>query len=193
MRVNTRNVAAFRVETAIFRKFEPRPYSMEVDGQEFKFVDKDSSPTHYYLTKGEADRWTFTATPLAPMGTVKAGGTSMDDAFVSRFIVVLPEGPGHSDRPTKWATSESARFLARWRSLMRGDAIVKKASQITPEELFVEGAHRQRDHLRWRGTEFGIPYLGEPGSDHPDGIDHQGQVYGSTTWFPVARSEGLIN
>jgi hypothetical protein len=59
----------------------------------------------------------------------------MDDAFVSRFIVVLPEGPGHSDRTTKWATSESARFLARWRSLMRGDAIVKKASQITPEDM----------------------------------------------------------
>src|SRR5690606_37830942 len=58
-------------------------------------------------------------------------------------------------------------------------------------ELFVEGGHRQRDHLRWRGTEYEIPYLGEPGSDHPNGVEQAGQPYGDTTCFPVARNEQL--
>lgn len=73
------------------------------------------------------------------------------------------------------------------------DDVIRHVIEERRRELFVEGAHRQRDHLRWRGTEFEVPYLGEPGSDHPDGIDHQGQVYGSTTCFPVARNEGIIN
>lgn len=73
------------------------------------------------------------------------------------------------------------------------DDVIRHVIEERRRELFVEGAHRQRDHLRWRGTQFAVPYLGEPGSDHPDGIDHQGQVYGSTTCFPVARNEGIIN
>lgn len=52
-------------------------------------------------------------------------------------------------------------------------------------EFFVEGGHRLRDHLRWRGTEYEVPFLGEPGSDHPDGVDQNGDPYGSTTCFPV--------
>ena len=67
--------------------------------------------------------------------------------------------------------------------------VIRHVIEERRREFFVEGAHRQRDHLRWRGTEFNVPYLGEPGSDHPDGIDHQGQIYGSTTCFPVAQNE----
>lgn len=73
------------------------------------------------------------------------------------------------------------------------DDVIRHVIEERRRELFVEGAHRQRDHLRWRGTSFAVPYLGEPGSDHPDGIDHQGQVYGNTTCFPVAQNEGIIN
>jgi len=73
------------------------------------------------------------------------------------------------------------------------DDVIRHVIEERRRELFVEGAHRQRDHLRWRGTQFQVPYLGEPGSDHPDGIDHQGQVYGSTTCFPVAQNEGIVN
>ena len=52
-------------------------------------------------------------------------------------------------------------------------------------ELFAEGGGRLRDHLRWRGTEHEVPFLGEPGSDHPNGVDQYGQPYEDWTCFPV--------
>ena len=67
--------------------------------------------------------------------------------------------------------------------------VVRHVIEERRRELFVEGGHRQRDHLRWRDTAWEIPYLGEPGSDHPSGVDQYGQPYGSTTCFPVAQNE----
>lgn len=71
------------------------------------------------------------------------------------------------------------------------DDVIRQVIEERRREFFVEGGHRQRDHLRWRGTPFNIPYLGEPGSDHPNGVDQYGQVYGTTTCFPVALNEQL--
>lgn len=73
------------------------------------------------------------------------------------------------------------------------DDVIRHVIEERRRELFVEGGHRARDHLRWRGTAFEVPYLGEPGSDHPDGVDQYGQPYGSTTCFPVAQNEQLTS
>ncbi|MEE8476910.1 MAG: hypothetical protein V3S19_00990 [Gemmatimonadales bacterium] len=43
--------------------------------------------------------------------------------------------------------------------------------------------------LRFRGTQFEIPFLGEPGSIHPDGFDQNGGNYGTTTCFPLPAVE----
>jgi hypothetical protein len=56
-------------------------------------------------------------------------------------------------------------------------------------ELFAEGGHRLNDMLRYRGTPFNIPFKGEPGSVHPNGVDQTGDVYGTTTCFPLPVSE----
>ena len=69
------------------------------------------------------------------------------------------------------------------------DDVIRHVIEERRREFFVEGGHRHRDHLRWRGTPFNIPYLGEPGSDHPNGVDQYGQVYGTTTCFPIAQNE----
>jgi hypothetical protein len=69
--------------------------------------------------------------------------------------------------------------------------VIRHVIEERRRELFVEGGHRQRDHLRWRDTAWEIPYLGEPGSDHPNGVDQYGQPYGSTTCFPVAQNEQI--
>jgi hypothetical protein len=69
------------------------------------------------------------------------------------------------------------------------DDVIRHVIEERRREFFVEGGHRHRDHLRWRGTPFNIPYLGEAGSDHPNGVDQYGQVYGTTTCFPVAQNE----
>jgi len=60
-------------------------------------------------------------------------------------------------------------------------------------EFFVEGGHRFNDMLRFRGSVHEIPFLGEPGSIHPDGLDHTGYAYGSMTCFPLPDVERAGN
>jgi len=52
-----------------------------------------------------------------------------------------------------------------------------------------EGGHRLNDMLRYRGTPFNIPFKGEPGSVHANGVDQTGNVYGTTTCFPLPTVE----
>jgi hypothetical protein len=56
-------------------------------------------------------------------------------------------------------------------------------------ELFLEGGHRLNDMLRFRGTPYEIPFLGEPGSIHPDGVDQSGFEYGTATCLPLPDVE----
>lgn len=69
------------------------------------------------------------------------------------------------------------------------DDMIRLVIEERRRELFAEGGHRQNDHLRFRGTRFNVPFKGEPGSYHPNGIDHLGQPYGTTTCFPLPTVE----
>src|SRR5690606_9905577 len=60
-------------------------------------------------------------------------------------------------------------------------------------ELFVEGGHRMNDMLRFEGTPHDIPWLGEPESIHPDGVDTVGGAYGDVTCFPLPSVERIGN
>jgi len=59
----------------------------------------------------------------------------IDDGFKDRFIVVLPDNDSGQTAVDRWVRAEAAHFLVRWRSLMRGDAIVRKASEVTAQDL----------------------------------------------------------
>lgn len=60
-------------------------------------------------------------------------------------------------------------------------------------ELFAEAGHRMNDMLRLEGTPWDIPWLGEPGSIHPNGQDSVGGAYGTTTCFPLPDVERIGN
>lgn len=51
-------------------------------------------------------------------------------------------------------------------------------------QLFVLGGHRLHDMLR-----FDIPFLGDPGSIHPNGLDQTGAEYGNLTCFQLPEVE----
>ncbi len=59
----------------------------------------------------------------------------IDDGFKSRFVVVLPDRVPDGTASDKWTRIEASHFLNRWRSLMRGDAIVRKANEITEKDI----------------------------------------------------------
>lgn len=65
------------------------------------------------------------------------------------------------------------------------DDVIRLIQEERVRELFSEGGHRLRDHLRWRGTPLEIPFLGEPGSIHPGG-----QLLDPDTGAPLREYEG---
>ena len=73
--------------------------------------------------------------------------------------------------------------------------VIRHIIQERLREFFSEGGHRLRDMLRWRGTAYEIPFLGEPGSIHPDGrlLDPETNLplreYADATCFPVPTVE----
>lgn len=75
------------------------------------------------------------------------------------------------------------------------DDVLRLIQEERIRELFSEGGHRLRDHLRWRGTALEIPFLGEPGSIHPGGqlLDPDTGAplrnYENGTCFPVPTVE----
>lgn len=73
------------------------------------------------------------------------------------------------------------------------DDVIRQVIEERRRELFLEGGHRFNDHYRLQGTAYAIPYKGEPGSFHPDGIDHTGLPYGNTTCFPLPDVERASN
>jgi hypothetical protein len=73
------------------------------------------------------------------------------------------------------------------------DQVIAQVIEERRRELFTEGGHRLNDHLRFRGTPFNIPFKGEAGSIHPNGVDATNLPYGSTTCFPLPTVERIGN
>ncbi len=67
--------------------------------------------------------------------------------------------------------------------------VIHQVIEERRRELFIEGGQRLNDHIRFRDTEFRIPFLGEPGSDHPNGFNHKDVPYGPTTCIPLPTIE----
>ena len=59
--------------------------------------------------------------------------------------------------------------------------------------FFLEGGHRLVDMIRFRGGSYNIPFLGEAGSIHPEGLDQTGAEYGTLTCWELPAVEVLGN
>lgn len=69
-----------------------------------------------------------------PMKRVESHGP-IDDAFRGRFILVTPSGQSKNAKFQAWQEFELAHFRDRWRSLMRGEALVKMDTEVTSEDV----------------------------------------------------------
>jgi hypothetical protein len=71
--------------------------------------------------------------------------------------------------------------------------VVAQVIEERRREMFTEGGLRLNDHLRFAGTPWAIPFKGEPGSIHPNGVDATGLPYGDTKCFPLPTVERIGN
>src|SRR5262249_27671373 len=59
----------------------------------------------------------------------------IDDAFLDSFLFVLPTGKPLNDKAGAWVEAESKRAVEHWRKQFRGEARVKKDSEVTDEDI----------------------------------------------------------
>ena len=72
-----------------------------------------------------------------PSGLRKKHGLQgpIDDAFMDSFIFVQPSGSCRSEVVDKWVKAEFDHARTHWRQQMRGDAVVKRDTEVTEADI----------------------------------------------------------
>lgn len=80
------------------------------------------------------NRWTLGP---APSALAKQHGLQgpIDDAFLSRFVFVLPTGAAAMPGTAERIAAEQARAIREWRRQFRGEPIVKKDTELTDADI----------------------------------------------------------
>jgi hypothetical protein len=130
MRVKTKNVDRFELDPIKV------PAGLEIDGV---MVDPvwDMPHTRDWL-KQKSGEWKSRASMTGKAEVIeKRRGQCgpIEEPLKRPFLVVLPEGDSGSPQITEWAKAESSHFITRWRGLMRGDPMVKKAGEVTAADM----------------------------------------------------------
>lgn len=157
---------------------DPRTPVRTVGNQAFDF-----STIHYFT-----DKYTSRADP-APMTSWEAAQLIIAEASAQMGDLSMAVGAINGLR--------AKAGLPEW----AGGATASQTDVLTAvlaersRELFVEQAWRFNDMLQHRGTSQQIPFLGEPGSIHPNGLDQTGAEYGTVTcWeLPLVETNGNSN
>jgi hypothetical protein len=108
----------------------------------------------------------------------------IDDAFLGPFLAVTPDTPPANPRFATWMKDELAYLAERWENTFRGTLPVKKASEVTKEEM----ASR---HLILWGDPAGNPLIAKFLETTPDITWNSGtltigrQSFDAATHVPV--------
>jgi hypothetical protein len=134
VRVTTKNVDGFEMHpsAALWEVgTDSKPLVVEIDGQRL-------TGAWLYCRKDKAGKWKL----ISDIETKSEGRSGkayvpgpIEEPLKRPFLVVLPEGDSASPQVTAWVNSESSHYLTRWRSLMRGDVRVKKAADVTADDM----------------------------------------------------------
>lgn len=150
IRVQTQNITALALELA------EQLWKVRIDGQTLTLAPRATrasspgggAPTPAEQSQASPDRrWRFFVRKLGQWELVEADPTAqglrkapgvqgpIDDAFLSRFLVVAPSGRSPNARFQAWVETELAHFRQRWRALMRGELPLKLDRDVTEEDL----------------------------------------------------------
>lgn len=125
--VKTKNIAAMRLTG-------PNVGSeVTIDGQKVALARSAGQAAPVILVKNEG-RWSTQAELPWQVGKRKTPGLQgpIDDAFVSRFTLILPDR--EESAVDRWARFESQHFSERWKMLMRGEARTREASKLAGDD-----------------------------------------------------------
>jgi dienelactone hydrolase len=128
-----------------------------------------------------------------PEGLRKQHGLQgpIDDAFMSRFIMVTPTGAPMSKAVGERIANEQARAIREWRKQFRGDAMVRKDSEITDADvassnLVLWGDPRSNRVLARIAAKLPVEWTETM-------LKYRGQTFDSTTHMPVLIFPNPLN
>ncbi|MFN0104737.1 MAG: prolyl oligopeptidase family serine peptidase [Bryobacteraceae bacterium] len=136
LQVTTSNVSALTID------FGPGGAPVElvgkaaiaIDGQTVSVTGPASDRSWMVHLAKTGGKWT--AVPARPAGKVKRHGLQgpIDDAFMNSFLFVIPSGAPAGEAGKRLA-AEQDRAIREWRRQFRGDARVKKDSEVTESDI----------------------------------------------------------
>jgi hypothetical protein len=117
----------------------------------------------------------------------------IDDAFMSRFVVVAPSGKSKNAAFQSWVDFELARFKDRWRALMRSELPVVRDvdfdfTAYTPTNIVLYGDADSNAVIKQLGTEFPVSFAGSRWSFGQQAFD--GDRYVPAMIFPSTLPRG---
>ena len=208
IQVQTQNVTALALELA------ERPWKLRLDGQTLSIAPRQEAAPSPPAPPATADpgrpagqrRWHFFVRKLGQwelvdedptaMGLRKAPGQQgpIDDAFMSRFLVVSPSGRSPNPRFQAWVEAELAHFRQRWRALMRGDLPLKQDHEVTDADLaagtnlVVWGDVHSNQLLARLASQLPIRYEGQRFS--LGGVSYDGDRFAPVLVYPRRDAAG---
>ncbi len=143
LQLTTKNISLMYIEFPLSVRKENETVEFTIDGanltQKLFRSERGRLSNESYLLKSDGKWQTLTPAELRdqrhkPRKQLMVQGP-IDDAFISRFLVVTPSGNSRNDRFQKWQEFELAHFRSRWKALMRGDFLEKKDVDVSNVDI----------------------------------------------------------
>jgi len=115
----------------------------------------------------------------------------IDDAFMDRFVFVVPTGQPMNEATGKWVTSEVTRARENWRRHYRGDAPVVEDSALTEDQIANANLVLWGDPTSNRVLARILPRLPIQWSNET--LTMNGRSYGATSHVPVLIFPNPVN
>ena len=117
--------------------FDPtRPVEVHIGQENFKAgqVGSDGSWKATFH-RGAGGRWETGPAPAGGLRKRHGLQGPIDDAFMERFVMVLPTGTPMNEKVGAWTKAESEHAIEHWRRHFRGEAPVRMDTDLTGKDI----------------------------------------------------------
>jgi len=168
--IQTANVKALSIEIPPqIRSSKP---TISIDGQSIETSSPINNESRNFSARKNGTSWSPENPGTLNRVVQKNHGLQgpIDDAFMSRFLFVIPSSKSASTELDIWVESESKDAIAQWWKQFRGEVRVKRDADVTPQDIqesnlilwgdpssnsIIERIHNELP-IQWSGTEFKI-------------------------------------
>ena len=135
--VETKNISEieFSFAPGQWITHEAVPVSIQIDGQTLKGPLPESDQSWNFKLSRESGIWCSKGPEENHLQKRPGLQGPVDDAFMSRFLFVLPSRKSNDPKVEDWVQAESIHAMQHWRKHFRGDIRRIKDSEITDKDI----------------------------------------------------------